>query len=237
MELYRLLQQQGFGSRKECRQLVDYGLVEINGEVAEDYRADIDLASIDELVVDGEPWPLLHLPLYLMLHKPDGYETSHKPLHNPSVYTLLPWQLGNLGISAVGRLDVDTTGLLLLTTDGQFIHALTSPKRHVPKRYEVTLKHPVTPEFVKHLTAGVFLKDENEKIAADAVDVLDEITILLTITQGKYHQVKRMVAAASNRVAQLHRVGIGALQLGELEEGAWRLLTAAELAELGFAAD
>jgi 16S rRNA pseudouridine516 synthase len=153
------LQQQGFGSRKECRKLVEYGLVEINGAVAEDYRQEWSPTDIEELVVDGEPWPLQDGPIYILLHKPDGYETSHKPMHHPSVYTLLPWQFGNLGISAVGRLDVDTTGLLLLTNDGQFVHALSSPKRHVPKCYEVTLKHPVVDDLVRHLLAGVFLKD------------------------------------------------------------------------------
>ncbi|HJU49407.1 MAG TPA: pseudouridine synthase, partial [Pseudogulbenkiania sp.] len=144
MELYRLMQQQGFGSRKECRKLIEHGLVELDGAVVDDYRLEVDPAAIDELVIDGEPWEILALPLYLLLHKPAGYETSHKPMHNPSVFTLLPWQFSQLGIAAVGRLDVDTTGLLLLTTDGQFVHALTSPKKHVPKCYEVTLKHPVS---------------------------------------------------------------------------------------------
>lgn len=234
MELYRLMQQQGFGSRKECRKLVEHGLVELDGAVVDDYRLEIDPAAIDELVIDGEPWEILMLPLYILLHKPAGYETSHKPMHNPSVFTLLPWQFSQLGIAAVGRLDVDTTGLLLLTTDGQFVHALTSPKKHVPKCYEVTLKHPVSEALVKHLKAGVFLKDDNEKVVADQVEEVDEITIRMTITQGKYHQVKRMIAAAGNRVQELHRVALGTLQLGELDEGEWRHLDAAELAELGF---
>ncbi len=236
MELYRFLQQQGFGSRKECRQLVEYGLVEIDGEPAEDYRQPVAIADIGELVVDGEPWTPLTGHVYLMLNKPDGYETSHKPMHNPSVYTLLPWQFGNLGVSAVGRLDVDTTGLLLFTTDGQFVHALTSPKRHVPKCYEVTLKHPVTDDLVKHLLAGVFLKDDNEKVVADSVAVVDEITIHMTITQGKYHQVKRMLAAAGNRVMELHRLSMGALSLEALDEGQWRFLSETELQALGFGA-
>lgn len=215
--------------------MVEYGLVEINGAVAEDYRQDWTPAEIDELVVDGEPWELQTGPIYVMLHKPDGYETSHKPMHHPSVYTLLPWQFANLGITAVGRLDVDTTGLLLLTNDGQFVHALSSPKRHVAKCYEVTLKHPVADGLVRHLLAGVFLKDDNEKIAADHVEVMDEITIRMTITQGKYHQVKRMVAAAGNRVLDLHRLSLGTVLLGDLDEGQWRYLDAAELASFGFA--
>lgn len=234
MELYRLLHEQGFGSRKACRKLVEYGLVEIDGVVADDYRQPVDPAAIGELVVDGEPWTLLEGPLYLMLYKPPGYETSHKPMHNPSVFSLLPWQFSELGITAVGRLDVDTTGLLLLTTDGQFVHALTSPKRHVPKHYEVILKHPVSETLVAHLKKGVYLKDDAEKVAADAVEVLSEHSILMTITQGRYHQVKRMIAAAGNRVEALHRQGIGTLALAELDEGEWRHLTPDELAAFGF---
>lgn len=234
MELYRFLQQQGFGSRKECRKLVEGGLVEVNGVPAGDYRELIDPERVDELVVDGEIWEPASLPVYLMLHKPAGYETSHKPMHNPSVFSLLPWQFGMMDIAAVGRLDVDTTGLLLFTTNGQFVHALTSPRRHVPKCYEILLKHPVSDDLVKHLEKGVFLKDDNERIAADAVEVVDEVTLLMTISQGKYHQVKRMVAAAGNRVAELHRRAFGTLELGELEEGEWRFLTREECAAFGF---
>lgn len=234
MELYRLLQQQGFGSRKDCRKLIEHGLVELDGDIVDDWRLEVAPEQLGELVVDGEPWTLLPDPIYLMLHKPAGYETSHKPLHNPSVYTLLPWQLMNLDVSAVGRLDVDTTGLLLFTSDGQFVHALTSPRRHVPKLYEVLLKHPAGDELVKKLLAGVFLKDDNERVAADAVELVDAHTLRMTITQGKYHQVKRMIAAAGNRVNELHRLGMGALSLGELDEGQWRYLTREELAGFGF---
>ncbi|MFC3531538.1 pseudouridine synthase [Vogesella facilis] len=235
MELYRLLQQQGFGSRKECRQLIDYGLVAIDGVDASDWRQTVDAANIRTLTVDGQHWPLLRLPLYLLLHKPAGYETSHKPLHHPSVYRLLPPQLGNLDISAVGRLDVDTTGLLLFSTDGQFVHALTSPKKLVPKLYRVTTKHPLSAELLQRLRDGVLLHDENETLAADSVEQVADCVLDMAITQGKYHQVKRMVAAAGNRVAQLHRLALGAVALGELPPGQWRHLTAAELAALGFA--
>lgn len=235
MELYRYLQQQGFGSRKECRKLIEYGLVEIDGTPCTDWRAHVDPVTLDTLVVDGEPWACIDDPLYLMLHKPDGYETSHKPMHNPSVYTLLPWQFGNRDISAVGRLDVDTTGLLLFSNDGQFIHALTSPKKHVPKCYEVGLKHPLDDKLLAHLRKGVYLKDDDEKVVADSADAIDSHTLRLVISQGKYHQVKRMVAAAGNRVVELHRVAMGEVALDALEEGQWRHLSAVELASLGFA--
>ncbi|WP_028535086.1 pseudouridine synthase [Paludibacterium yongneupense] len=233
MELYRFLQQQGFGSRKECRQLVEYGLVEIDGHLAQDYRLPVDVAMISALLVDGEPWQPVALPLYLMLNKPAGYETSHKPQHHRSVYSLLPRQFSRLEIAAVGRLDVDTTGLLLLTTDGACVHALSSPRRHVAKRYEVTLKHPADAELIRQLKDGVLLKDEKERVMADEAEILSDERIALTISQGKYHQVKRMVAAAGNRVVGLHRTALGRLELGELEEGCWRLLTADELERLG----
>jgi 16S rRNA pseudouridine516 synthase len=235
MELYRLLQQQGFGSRKECRKLIEYGLVELNGDTEYDWRRDIAPADIHALQVDGEPWTLLPEPFYLLLHKPSGYETSHKPIHNPSVYRLLPQQMVNLGVSAVGRLDVDTTGLLLFSTDGQFVHALTSPKKDVPKLYRVTTKHPVSAELLQRLREGVLLHDEQETLAADSAEQVGENLLDMAITQGKYHQVKRMVAAAGNRVEQLHRLALGSLALGDLPEGEWRLLSAAELAALGFA--
>ncbi|MFC3627463.1 pseudouridine synthase [Vogesella amnigena] len=234
MELYRLLQQQGFGSRKECRQLISYGLVAVDGEVIDDWRAPVAVESISTLTVDGEDWPLLRLPLYLLLHKPANYETSHQPMHHPSVYRLLPEQFSRLDVSAVGRLDVDTTGLLLFSSDGQFVHAMTSPKKQVAKLYRVTTKHPVTAELLQRLRDGVLLHDENETLAAEQVEQVAECVLDMAITQGKYHQVKRMVAAAGNRVEQLHRLALGAVTLGDLAEGEWRHLTAAELAALGF---
>lgn len=234
MEFYRLLQQQGFGSRKECRKLIEYGLVDLNGETEFDWRREIAPHEVHSLSVDGEPWALVSDPCYLMLHKPANYETSHKPIHHPSVYTLLPWQLRNIGVSAVGRLDVDTTGLLLFTTDGQFVHALTSPKKDVPKLYRVTTKHPVTPGLLASLREGVLLHDEQETLAADSAEQVADCVLDMAITQGKYHQVKRMVAAAGNRVEQLHRLAMGSVTLGELAAGEWRLLTTEELAALGF---
>lgn len=236
MELYRFLQQQGFGGRKACRELVDYGLVELDGVPASDWRMAVEPAAIRTLCVDGEPWPVLALPCYLMLHKPAGYETSHQPQHHLSVYRLLPWQFANLGISAVGRLDVDTTGLLLFSTDGQFVHSLSSPRKVIPKCYQVTTRHAVTPQLLQQLRDGVLLHDESAPLAATQVEQLDAHRFNMSITQGKYHQVKRMVAAAGNRVEQLHRIAMGELALGNLAEGQWRLLDAAELALLGYPA-
>ena len=161
-----------------------------------------------------------------MLHKPAGYECSLKPGAWPGVHNLLPVPLRRRGLQPVGRLDQDTTGLLLLTDDGPLLHKLTSPKHHVPKVYEVTCKHPVTPAMCEKLRKGVVLDDDPEPVYADAADPVGEgetLHLRLTLLQGKYHQVKRMVAAVSNRVEGLHRSQIGRLTLPEdLAPGQWR---------------
>lgn len=229
--LDRILQSQGFGTRRYCGDLVAAGMVEVEGELCEDPRAEFVLEGL-RLTVDGEEW-VCHDKAYLMLHKPTGYECSQRPLHHPSVYTLLPVPLRERGVQAVGRLDQDTTGLLLLSDDGQFIHAQTSPKRKVPKIYEVTTAEPVTEAQAAALREGVQLEDEPAPIAALACEIVGERALRLTLAEGKYHQVKRMVVAAGNHVAALHRSRIGGLALDPaLAPGEWRWLTAADLAEL-----
>ena len=156
---------------------------------------------------------------YLMLHKPTGHECSQKPSTYPSVYTLLPGPLRQrgggaaAGVQTVGRLDQDTTGLLLMTDDGKFIHRMSSPRHHVPKVYEARLKHPITPTMVRRLLDGVVLDDDPKPVRAAACEAVDEHLLRLTLTEGKYHQVKRMVAAVGNRVEALHRPRFGALSL------------------------
>jgi len=175
-----------------------------------------------------------------MLHKPQGTECSQKPSTYPSIYTLLPSPLrlrpqkgAVQGVQAVGRLDQDTTGLLLLTDDGKFIHRMSSPRHHVPKVYEVTVKHRLDETQVKKLLAGVVLDDDPKPVKAAAADVLSDHRLRLTLTEGKYHQVKRMIAAVSNRVEALHRSQIGGLRLPEdLVPGHWRWLSAADLASI-----
>ena len=135
----------------------------------------------------------------------------------------------------MGRLDQDTTGLLLLSDDGQFIHRMSSPKKHVPKVYRVTAKHPVTAHMVERLCAGVVLDDDPRPVRAAACALVSDCVLDLTLTEGKYHQVKRMLAAVGNRVEALHRWKIGDLVLPEdLPLGQWRWLTAKDLQMLGF---
>ena len=220
MELERLLRTQGFGSRAECRALVCYGRVRVDGEPCDDPYTEFEPEGF-RFTVDDTPW-IYRKHAYIALHKPADFECSHKPKFHPSVYILLPRPLVTRGVQAIGRLDEDTTGLLLMSDDGQFIHQCTSPKRIVPKVYEVTTKHAIDDALINALRQGVLLNDEPLPIAAAACERVSDHLLRLTVTEGKYHQVKRMVAAASNRVVALHRVAIGDFQLPEnLKPGEW----------------
>lgn len=231
MELERLLRAQGFGSRPECRALVYAGRVALGGAVCDDPFAEVDPEGC-EFSVDGAPWRFRKFA-YLALNKPADYECSQKPNFHPSVYTLLPRPLITRGVQAVGRLDEDTTGLLLLSDDGQFIHTYTSPKKKIAKVYDVTLKHALASEQIEALLAGVQLNDEPAPIAAGGAEARGERLLRLTVTEGKYHLVKRMVAAAGNRVEALNRVAIGGLCLpADLPVGQWMWLEAPELERL-----
>jgi 16S rRNA pseudouridine516 synthase len=224
MTLERILHSQGFGNRKACRALVRAGQVQIAGQACDDPFAELATEAL-EFSVAGDSWRF-HAQAYLMLNKPAGHECSRAPKHHASVLDLLPAPLIERGVQPVGRLDEDTTGLLLFSDDGQFIHRLISPKHKVAKVYAVTLKHPASDTLIAELLGGVQLHDEPEPVAALACAALSEKLIHLTLGEGKYHQVKRMVAAAGNRVAALQRIGIGGLALpDELAEGEWRWLS------------
>ena len=228
MELERLLRTQGFGSRSECRALISSGRVFIDGECCDDPYADFEPEGF-AFVVDGVSWRYRE-HAYIALNKPANVECSHKPRFHPSVYTLLPRPLVTRGVQAVGRLDEDTTGLLLMSDDGQFIHKCTSPKKNVPKVYAVTTKHAIDDAQIDALLNGVLLNDEPAAIAAAACERISEHLLHLTVTEGKYHQVKRMVAAAGNRVEALHRVSIGNFTLPVTRKpGEWLWLTAEDL--------
>jgi 16S rRNA pseudouridine516 synthase len=228
---YQFLQQQGLGSRKTCLDLLKQGRVALNGEIL-NYNQSFMMSKTDIWTIDGVVWDVIPEKIYIMLHKPLNTETSHQPSHYASVFSILPPILQNRGINAVGRLDADTTGLLILTNDGQAVHALTSPKRHVPKRYEVTLKHPASGALVEQLQQGVQLHGETGLFCAELPVLLSPTVLQMTIHQGKYHQVKRMIAACANRVSGLHRLSLGRLTLADLPLGDWRYLTEAEVNDL-----
>ena len=228
MRLEQILFTQGFGTRHECRGLIVNGHVTINQTVVEDPQSDFDVNGL-VFSVDGVNWPYVEKAIIAM-NKPTGYECSRKPLHHPSVLSLLPAPLRNRGVQPVGRLDEDTTGLLILTDDGTLIHRLTHPKKHVSKIYRVTAKHAMTQEMFGRLLEGVMLDGEREKVAADDLVQIDDYVFEMQITQGKYHQVKRMVAAVGNRVSALHRVALGNYHLpDDLTVSKWRFIRREEL--------
>ena len=223
MDIIKYLQAQGIGSRKQCRILWQQGRIAIDGIRQPEKIDDVNKPHI--LTLDEKIIPTVPLPhFYIVLNKPAGYETSHKPVHHPSVFSLLPDNFRYLDIQAVGRLDADTTGILIITDDGAFNHRLTASKNHIPKTYKITLKHKADEKICEKLHQGVLLHDEKEIISAQSAILADEYTLQMTITSGKYHQVKRMIAAAGNRVEKLHRSFFGRLSADDLQTGQWRFI-------------
>lgn len=236
MRWSQLLFSQGFGTRRECEALLLAGRVRHAGRTVEYPDDEVAVGAGFEFEVEGQSWPYFERAL-ILLHKPAGYECSQRPGASPGVMSLLPRPLRQRGVQAVGRLDVDTTGLLLLTDDGPLLHRLTSPKHHVPKVYEVTAKHPVDDAQIARLLAGVVLNDEPRDdptpVRAAAAERSGERTLRLTLTEGKYHQVKRMLGAVGNRCEALHRSALGSLTLApEMKPGQWRWVDDAERAAL-----
>ena len=186
-----------------------------------------------EFAIYGEGWTYRE-HVYIALNKPANFECSRKASHHPGVLTILPEQFTRRDVQPVGRLDHDTTGLLLMSDDGPFIHKQSSPKHHVPKVYVATTQDAVTPELVARLLAGVKLHDEPAPLAAVTCRMVGTHQIEIVLEQGKYHQVKRMLAAADNHCIALRRSQIGLLKLDELglDEGEWCYLDAAQLALL-----
>jgi 16S rRNA pseudouridine516 synthase len=232
LTLDRILQSQGFGTRKWCAELIAGGEVSIAGKVIRDSRIAIDTDGL-EFSVYGEVWTYRE-HVYIALHKPADFECSRKASHHPGVLTILPEQFTRRDVQPVGRLDHDTTGLLLMSDDGPFIHKQSSPKHHVPKVYVATTHEAVTPELVAQLLRGVKLHDEPAPLAAVSCRMLASHRLEIVLEQGKYHQVKRMLAAAGNHCVALCRSQIGGLKLDELglAEGEWCYLDAAQLALL-----
>jgi 16S rRNA pseudouridine516 synthase len=231
MRLAQVLYTQGFGTRRECAGLIAHGLVTIEGRIVDDPDAELDTNGL-VFNVQGRAWPY-HEKALILMHKPAGYECSRKPRHHPTVLSLLPMPLRVRDVQPIGRLDEDTTGVLLLTDDGALIHRLTSPKHHVPKVYEIGAKHDVTDAQRERLCAGVVLDDDPGVVRAAACELTGPRTLRLTLTEGKYHQVKRMVAAVGNRVETLHRSAFGSITLpADLIPGQWRWVSDTERATL-----
>ncbi|WP_423679322.1 pseudouridine synthase [Undibacterium sp. WLHG33] len=232
LSLDRILQSQGFGTRKYCRELIEDGEISINGEVVDHYKQTLETDGLVFRIFD-EDWQYRE-HVYIALNKPANFECSRKPSHHPGVLTLLPEQFSWRDVQPVGRLDHDTTGMLLMSDDGPFIHAQSSPKRHIPKVYLATTAEPVADVLVNTLLNGVQLHDEPAPLAAQICRQLDTHKIEIVLEQGKYHQVKRMLAAAGNHCAALQRTAIGQLTLNSLglAEGEWCYLSPEQMALL-----
>jgi 16S rRNA pseudouridine516 synthase len=230
--LDRLLANLGYGSRREVQTLVAAGKVVLDGKVLKDagVRIAVDAALPERMAIRGLPIDP-PAPLVLLMHKPLGVVCSHKE-DGEKIYDLLPrrWRLRDPGLSTVGRLDKDTSGLILITDDGDFLHRVISPKRHVPKTYLATLDRPLTGLEGDVFAAGTLMLEGEEKPLLPAkLDVIDAKNARLTITEGRYHQVRRMFAAVGNHVVGLHRERIGGLTLpADLEPGQYRILPAVE---------
>lgn len=229
----RLLGSMGYGSRAEIARLARAGGIELDGADVTDVSRRIpvtpDLPA--RMSVDGEPLDPVH-GLVMLLNKPLGMTCSHKE-DGALVHDLLPdrWRRRDPAISTVGRLDKQTTGLLLLTDDGDLLHRIISPRRHVAKVYHATLARPLNGEEGALFASGqLVLEGEDKPLAPAVLDVVGPTEARLTVTEGRYHQVRRMFAATGNHVEALHRERLGGLVLpDDLPPGDWRLLSPDEI--------
>ena len=230
--LDRLLANLGYGSRRDVQALVSSGKVTLDGVVIKDAGQKIAVTADlpQRMKIRGVPVDP-PAPLILLLHKPLGVVCSHRE-DGERIYDLLPkrWQIRDPALSSVGRLDKDTSGLLLITDDGDYLHRVISPKRHVPKVYRATLDRPLDGREGEAFASGTLMLEGEEKPLLPAqLDVLGDREARLTITEGRYHQVRRMFAAVGNHVVALHRERVGGIALpDDLAPGEHRILTAAE---------
>ncbi|WP_430737820.1 pseudouridine synthase [Psychrobacter sp. VH5] len=220
-------------SRKESKKILHAGEVTVNDEVVKDPGLHVDIIN-DEVLWAGEPLSVATGNRYILLHKPEGFECTLKAKEHPIVTELIAVpELASLRIA--GRLDVDTTGALLLSDDGSWLHRVTSPKHEHAKVYELTLADPMNEEeqahAIKKVGEGILLEGDYEPTKPATLEFIDEKHARLTLEQGKYHQVKRMMGYFGNKVVELHRASIGHITLDGLEKGDSRFLSAEEVAK------
>ncbi len=220
-------------SRKESKKILHAGEVTVNDEVIKDPGVHVDVTN-DEVLWAGEPLSVATGNRYILLYKPEGFECSLKAKEYPIVTELIAVpELDSLRIA--GRLDVDTTGALLLSDDGGWLHRVTSPKHEHAKVYELTLADPMDEDArakaIKKVGEGILLEGDYEPTKPALLEFIDETHARLTLEQGKYHQVKRMMGYFGNKVVELHRASIGHIDLQGLDKGDSRFLTAEEVAK------
>lgn len=227
----KLLSSMGYGSRAEMARMAKAGGITLDGADITDVSQRIPLTPDlpARMQIDGHPLDPLQ-GLVILLNKPLGMTCSHKE-DGPLVYDILPkrWRARDPAISTVGRLDKQTSGLLLLTDDGDLLHRIISPRRHIRKTYRATLARPLKGTEAATFASGtLMLEGETKPLAPAMLTVISETEALLTVTEGRYHQVRRMFAATGNHVEALHRESLGSLTLPpDLAPGQWRLLDAA----------
>ncbi|MCQ2098607.1 MAG: pseudouridine synthase [Fibrobacter sp.] len=238
LTLERLVASIGFGSRKEARALIRAGMVEMDGKVVDDPFVEFKTRP-EVITVNGEEVPTVE-KLYIMMDKPLDVECSHNARDHQSIYDLLPDRFTAMGLQSVGRLDADSSGLILLSNQGDFIHKVESPKKGYLKKYRVTLAREFTAEQKAELLKGVMLKDERRPVLARelseeciVVDGAEVDSVVISIGEGLYHQVRRMFAAVGNHVMTLSREAIGPVTMDTtLGTGGWRFMTEEEVASL-----
>lgn len=214
-------------TRSQAAKVLKSGEVTVNGKIEKSGAAKI--SQDDEICYQGEPLEWVEEGQYFMLYKPQGYICSNDDGEYPTVFQFFDYPLMTK-LHTAGRLDVDTTGLVLLTDDGKWSHRITSPKHHCEKTYLVTLADPVEDFYAEKLAEGILLRGEKDPTLPAQLEILDDYNVNLTISEGRYHQVKRMFAALGNKVEALHRWRIGDVVLDEtLAEGEFRQLTQAEI--------
>ncbi|MEG3131325.1 16S rRNA pseudouridine(516) synthase RsuA [Pantoea cypripedii] len=231
MRLDKFISQQLEISRAIAAREIRAKKITINGETVRD--TSYKVLPDDEVEYDGNPLVQQHGPRYFMLNKPQGYVCSTDDPDHPTILFFMEepmaWKL-----HAAGRLDIDTTGLVLLTDDGQWSHRITSPRHHCEKTYRVGVESPIDPALVDTFAAGIQLHNEKDLTKPATLEIIGPQEALLTISEGRYHQVKRMFAAVGNHVVTLHRERIGAIALdADLEAGEYRELTEEEVASIG----
>lgn len=222
MRLDKMLSNLGYGSRKEIAYFAKMGLITYEDEVIKDVTKKY---SYEKVKFDGKSLDPLQ-GIIIALYKPKGYICSHSD-SGMLVYSLLEERLNrrNPKLSTIGRLDIDTSGLILFSDDGKINHYLTSPKNKIEKVYEVTLQYPLKGDEVEIFASGSLMLNGEEKPLLPAnMKVLDDTKVHLTINEGRYHQVKRMFATVGNKVVSLHRLQIGKLTLDGLNEGEYRYI-------------
>lgn len=231
MRIDKLLANSTSSGRKEIKQFIKKGQVTVNGVTVTDPGFHVD-ENTDKVVMCGEEIRYLKYA-YLMLNKPDGYVSATYDKHYPVVTDLVPGQYSHMELFPVGRLDIDTHGLLLITNDGDLAHRLLSPKSHVPKTYYAELASTVTQEDINIFKEGIKLGEDFTTLPAVLEPLADKKSAMVTICEGKFHQVKRMFESVDNKVLYLKRISMGSLQLDKnLAEGECRPLTDEEINNL-----